>query len=155
MEETKYKIGEVAKKLAISLRTIRFYEEEKLITPIKTPKGTRYYTNRHIERLEAILRLTKIGLTVETIRAIAKIREKSKTGKEGSSKMENHLVDLQKTIQNKIQQLEIISKEITISKKIIKKCKDCPNTPSSKGCPQCVINKEVERIKLLNLIWDT
>ena len=57
MDEQTFKIGEVASHLATSIRTIRFYEEEGLIYPIRTEKGTRLYNNKHVTRLKVILLL--------------------------------------------------------------------------------------------------
>ncbi len=83
-----YKIGEVASQLATSIRSIRYYEEEGLITPIRTQRGTRLYSEKHINRLSSILRLTQLGFSIETIRKIAQLRENTNTGDESS-----HLLD--------------------------------------------------------------
>ncbi len=155
MDNDNYKIGEVANKLATSIRTIRFYEEEGLLTPIRTPRGTRLYSDKHIARLRVIIRLTKLGFSIEAIRIIAEMREKSKTGDEGSLLIEHHFEGILNTLANQISDLEKISLEINNAQNIISECSGCSNTPSTKGCPKCPVRKKRKEIELLNLVWDT
>lgn len=49
------KIGEVAERLGTTPRTLRFYDQEGLIRPRRSEKGTRHYGEDDIERLQAIL----------------------------------------------------------------------------------------------------
>ncbi len=155
MAKNNYKIGEVASLLATSIRTIRYYEEEGLLTPIRTQRGTRLYSEHHIARLTIILRLTKLGFSIEAIRKIAEIREKSQTGDESSFQMEHHLKEVLDTIGDQIRELESISVEINDARDVISGCNGCSNRPSSKGCPDCPVRKKLDNIELLNLVWDT
>ena len=155
MESNNYKIGEVASKLATSIRSIRYYEEEGLLTPIRTPRGTRLYSAKHIARLKVILRLTKLGFSIEAIRKIAEIRENSQTGDESSIQVKHHLEKVLTAINTQIKELEKTSHEIEQAKKIISACNGCTNAPSSLGCPDCPVRKKLKDIELLNLVWDT
>lgn len=155
MEINNYKIGEVASELATSIRTIRYYEEEGLLTPIRTPRGTRLYSENHIARLKVILRLTKLGFSIEAIRKIAEIREKSQTGDESSVQVKHHLEAVLSTIGGQIKELEKISHEINEARQVISECNGCSNTPSTQGCPDCPVRKKLHDIELLNLVWDT
>ena len=65
-EEALLKIGEVAERVGLSLRTIRFYEEEGLVTPeSRTSGGFRQYSVAAVNRLELIKRMKPLGFTVE------------------------------------------------------------------------------------------
>jgi DNA-binding transcriptional MerR regulator len=60
------KIGEVAERVGLSLRTIRFYEEEGLVVPDgRTEGGFRLYSKRAVNRLELIKRMKPLGFSVE------------------------------------------------------------------------------------------
>jgi DNA-binding transcriptional MerR regulator len=60
------KIGELAERVGLSLRTIRFYEEEGLVVPEgRTPGGFRLYSPTAVSRLELIKRMKPLGFTVE------------------------------------------------------------------------------------------
>ena len=65
------KIGEVAERVGLSLRTIRFYEEEGLVVPeTRTAGGFRLYSVDAVNRLEIIKRLKPLGFTVEEMVAL-------------------------------------------------------------------------------------
>lgn len=155
MEGNTYKIGEVANKLATSIRSIRYYEEERLLTPIRTPRGTRLYSDKHIARLNVILRLAKLGFSIEGIRKIAEIRENSPTGDESSIRVKDHLEEVLTTIDAQIKELERTSHEIHEAKQVISGCNGCTNIPGTQGCPDCPVRKKLKDIELLNLVWDT
>ena len=59
-------IGEVAERVGLSLRTVRYYEEMGLVSPEKrTEGGFRLYSENEIERLELIKRMKPLGFTVQ------------------------------------------------------------------------------------------
>ncbi|WP_379133707.1 methyltransferase domain-containing protein [Paenibacillus sp. sgz500958] len=62
------KIKEVADKLRISARAIRFYEEKGLISPTKGDNAYREFSEQEIWRLQTIISLRESGMPVEDIR---------------------------------------------------------------------------------------
>ena len=148
------KIGEVAELLKTTVRTVRHYEDEGLLESHRTDGGTRLYSEQHVNRLKAILHLVENGFSLEVIRLIGNAREKCNTGDESSKKVsaiiENTIDDLNEQIGN----LETLKAELTAAKKQIKKCTGCENSPSSKGCPECPVNKSLNEIEILNLVWE-
>ena len=59
-------IGEVAERVGLSLRTVRYYEEMGLIVPEKrTDGGFRLYGNEEIERLKLIMEMKPLGFSVQ------------------------------------------------------------------------------------------
>jgi len=155
MVNNHYKIGEVADLLATSIRTIRYYEEEGLLIPIRTPRGTRLYSDSHLARLKVVLRLVNLGFSIEAIRQIAEIREKGQTGAESSLQVDRQLGDILKTVDAQIKALEKTRIEINEARNIISGCNACSNKPNTKGCPDCPVRKKLTEIELLNLVWDT
>jgi len=151
---SEYKIGEVADFLGTTIRTIRFYEEEGLLQPLRTDGGTRLYNERHISRLKSILHLAENGFSLGSIRLIASIRETCKTGDEGSKKVSAQLDDEIKEISAKIRNLENLKGEIAQAKAFVGRCRGCTNKPTSKGCPTCPVRTHVNSVEILNLIWD-
>ena len=63
------KIGELSKLTNISVKTIRFYEEEGLITPVEVDRWTsyRYYDDSSINRLSEIAYLKDLGFSLKEI----------------------------------------------------------------------------------------
>ncbi len=62
-------IGTVAKKLNISVQTVRMYEEEGLLLPYKTETGRRMFSMHDLERLKCIrTMITENGLNLNGIK---------------------------------------------------------------------------------------
>ena len=73
----KYTISVVAEQYGVHQQTLRLYEREGLITPSRSEKGTRYYTEEDIERLELILSLTRdMGVNLAGVSVILNMRER-------------------------------------------------------------------------------
>ena len=152
--DSEHKIGEVADSLSTTVRTIRFYEEEGLLLPLRTDGGTRLYNQRHISRLKSILHLGENRFSIESIRLIAFIRESCKTGDESSKKVTALLEGEIEKISVKIRDLQYLKDEIAQANAAVRKCRGCKNKPTSNGCPTCPVIKRVNSVELLNLIWD-
>jgi MerR family copper efflux transcriptional regulator len=59
-------IGEVAERVGLSLRTVRYYEEQGLFEPAgRTDGGFRLYTEREVARLLLIKQMKPLGFTVQ------------------------------------------------------------------------------------------
>jgi MerR family transcriptional regulator/heat shock protein HspR len=73
----KYTISVVAEQYDIHPQTLRLYEREGLIKPSRSAKGTRYYTEEDIQRLELILNLTRdLGVNLAGVEIILNLRER-------------------------------------------------------------------------------
>lgn len=67
--QKKIKIGEVARHFDVSVDLLRLYEREGLLIPIKSPKGTRYFTELDYPWIATVLRLVReAGLNFAGIR---------------------------------------------------------------------------------------
>lgn len=63
--------GQFADKAGVTVRTVRFYDKVELLNPShRTSSGHRYYTKQDLARLQRILTLKYIGLTIDEIRRI-------------------------------------------------------------------------------------
>lgn len=73
----KYTISVIAEEYGVHPQTLRLYEREGLIKPSRSAKGTRYYTEEDVERLELILSLTRdLGVNLAGVEIILNMREK-------------------------------------------------------------------------------
>lgn len=65
-----FKIGEFSKITQVSIRMLRYYDENKLLTPAKINMDTGYrmYSNNQIETLNRILFLKNLGFNINDIR---------------------------------------------------------------------------------------
>jgi MerR family copper efflux transcriptional regulator len=71
-------IGEVAENVGLSLRTVRYYEEVGLVTPAsRSEGGFRLYSDADVERLRLLKRMKPLGLSLEEMRELADLIERS------------------------------------------------------------------------------
>ncbi|MEU0090779.1 MerR family transcriptional regulator [Kribbella sp. NPDC006257] len=61
------RIGELASKAGVSVRSLRYYEEQGLLTSSRSPSGQRQYTDYDVERVILIQRMYAAGLSSRTI----------------------------------------------------------------------------------------
>lgn len=69
------RIEEVSKKFSISSPTIRYYEQEGLLGPIKRINGVRDFSSHDLERLDFILCTKKCGMPLKQIHHFIDIYE--------------------------------------------------------------------------------
>jgi len=80
MTEGTQHIGEIAERVGLSLRTVRYYEEQGLITPEgRTEGGFRLYTDEHVERLQLIMHMKPLGFSVQEMRELLDARDALKS----------------------------------------------------------------------------
>jgi len=148
------KIGEVARETGLTQRTIRFYEEEGLLKPFRTQRGTRLYSDKDIKRLLIIKELRDLGMSIREIKGILSIRNSSETGDEASRKMKNALENLKRHIVKRIKLYESLLREVSSLKEDILRCKECERKPTIEECSKCDIWKFISRHRLSRLIED-
>ncbi|HKA37042.1 MAG TPA: MerR family transcriptional regulator [Thermoanaerobaculia bacterium] len=72
-----FRIGAIAERFGIHPQTLRLYEREGLLRPVRTEGNTRLYDADTIERLEIILTLTRdLGVNLAGVEVILHMKEK-------------------------------------------------------------------------------
>ena len=72
-----FRIGVIAERFGIHPQTLRLYEREGLLRPVRTEGNTRLYDNDTIERLEIILTLTRdLGVNLAGVEVILHMKER-------------------------------------------------------------------------------
>jgi DNA-binding transcriptional MerR regulator len=61
------KIGELARQTGVSVRSLRYYESQGLIAPVRQANGYREYSPLAIETVESIKLYLNLGLSTEEI----------------------------------------------------------------------------------------
>ncbi|WP_158814850.1 MerR family transcriptional regulator [Methylocapsa sp. S129] len=65
-DREEFTIGEMAREFGLSLRTLRFYEDRRMIHP-RREGGSRFYSGQERLRLQMILRGKQLGFTLSEI----------------------------------------------------------------------------------------
>jgi DNA-binding transcriptional MerR regulator len=68
------KISELSRRSGVSLRSLRYYEEKRLLHPRRLPNGYRDYEMGAVAQVQAIQRYLQLGLNTQQIGAILSCR---------------------------------------------------------------------------------
>ncbi len=109
-DEPVYLISIVASMLNIHPQTLRQYEREGLITPSRTEGRIRLYSQRDIDRMKLILRLTRdLGVNIAGIDIILRLKEQME-------EMENEI----ESLKEKLREANILG-SVPKSKAVVRK----------------------------------
>lgn len=64
------RIGDLAAQTGVSVRSLRYYEEQGLLSSTRSPSGQRTYIASDVERVRFVQRLYAAGLSSRTIVAL-------------------------------------------------------------------------------------
>lgn len=104
MESKYYRIEEVATRTGLTKRAIRYYEDIKLIKPVRTESSYRMYTEENVEKIIRIRELRDtLGFSLNEVRDIFELE-----------------MDLKSIFRGEKQDKELVSKSKEIIKEQIK-----------------------------------
>jgi MerR family transcriptional regulator/heat shock protein HspR len=73
-----FSISVAAEMAGLHPQTLRIYEREGLLEPVRSEKGTRRYSTRDIDRLHEIIALTGAGLNLAGVRQVLALQEETR-----------------------------------------------------------------------------
>lgn len=111
-DKTEYSISDLAKEFEITSRSIRHYEDENLISPLR--RGVhRIYNNRDRVRLQLILRGKRLGFSLAEIKEIIDLY-----GVEGEQRQTERLLELinvrRESLKQQLQDIKYLLKEFDV-----------------------------------------
>ena len=80
-QQTTFSISELAREFDLTTRSVRFYEDQKLLFP-KRSGQTRIYSRQDRVRLKLILRGKRLGFSLAEIRELFSLWDKTNSGSE-------------------------------------------------------------------------
>jgi DNA-binding transcriptional MerR regulator len=133
-------IGEIAKEIGCTTRTIRYYEELGLITPAARSRGQfRLYDQEAGERIALIQKLNSLGFPLTSIRDMFSIRHGSKTGKEASRQVIQILYHQRDRLHKMIEQYQDMVKDVESAIELVAACFNCRAKPTKAKCQGCEV----------------
>src|SRR4030065_2657113 len=107
-----YSIGELARMVNLSQRTIRYYEEIGLLHSVRRiENGKRVYTDDDVRRLKFINRLKVLGLSLAEMVKLEKIYRTQRNNREGIPKLLAILDERAVQIDDRVSQLGALKNE--------------------------------------------
>lgn len=119
-KEFSYSIGELAKQVDTSARTIRYYEEIGLLDPPKKKSNKRIYNNEDLRRLKFIQRLKLLGLSLAEMAELKKIYRIQQSNNPVLTRLLDLLDRHEEHLDQNIRDLKQLKTEITSYRKRIK-----------------------------------
>ena len=88
-------IGEVAEAAGLPPKTIRYYEDIGLITPLRADNGYRRFTEAHLHKLAFIARARGLGFSIEQCRTLLALYEdRGRASADVKKLAETHLAEI-------------------------------------------------------------
>jgi DNA-binding transcriptional MerR regulator len=136
-------IGDVAKRLGITQRSIRYYEERGLIHPARTEGRFRVYAKSEVERLKTVLLLKDLGVSLDEISSLIKLWHEgvsSEVAPKVREALHMRLDDfkaMEKKYRKGIEQLTEVLNVLTV-------CETCGHAVAQSTCRHCLEGKDKE-----------
>ena len=90
----RYMISVAAELAGLHPQTLRMYEARRLVTPARTPGGTRLYSDADVERLRLIQRLTtELGLNLAGVQHVLRLEDELRRVRARMQQLERELRD--------------------------------------------------------------
>jgi DNA-binding transcriptional MerR regulator len=140
--------------LGVTPRTVRYYEERGLVTPARTDKGTRYYSDFAVQRLEVCVRLAAVGVPIKTLIRLATIRPSSRSGRESSHQLATVFALLREDLRGFLANVRYLLSDLEKTERLVRTCWDCPLRPNRIDCPDCPCENQLDSAFILHLTWD-
>ncbi len=136
--ERVYRVGDLARISGKSVRAIHLYEEIGLLeSPSRTSAGYRTYDEADLKRVEWVVRLQDMGLTLPEIRALLSTYDGSASAPEAMSKLRNLYREQLERTQRQRRKLEELEIELAQSLTYLETCESCAPTTPIKTCGSC------------------
>lgn len=107
---TLLKIGDIAKYTGVSVGTLRYYENLKLLYPLERGEnGYRYYGSETIQQVQFIKKAQSLGFSLEEIRQVLDVRDRGEIPCQLVQNLLNHKIE---HLESKLQQIAIFKSEL-------------------------------------------
>lgn len=117
-----YTISEVSKILEITTYTLRYYEKEGIVAPVRNANGERVYEESHLAWLRFVLRLKQTQMPIAQIRQYAQLYlEGEHTSQARLNLLEEHRSSVQEQIRHLTETEKMLNDKIANYKVFISK----------------------------------
>ncbi|WP_167757094.1 MerR family transcriptional regulator [Thiorhodococcus minor] len=148
------KIGAIAERLGTTVRTLRYYEEQGLLHPRRSPGGTRQYDAEDEARFAALLALTRLGFSLERLAQLAGIRSASQTGDAASREVAALLRAMDAELDAQARAIAEQRADIERAQAFLQGCHGCSRAPVRSECDHCQISAARQASAVMRVVWD-
>src|SRR5262245_17529327 len=147
--------GEMARCSNNTLRTMRFYEEEGILRPVRrTDGGHRLFDKRELDRLMLVTDLRAAGLSLDEIKQILEVKQHAQSGDEAARKASGILTHRIAELREKLAVLARLQEDLTQTNDIMTLCLGCNDAAFPGRCDSCsVISSRPALPRTMRVLW--
>ncbi|MBM4359640.1 MAG: MerR family transcriptional regulator [Deltaproteobacteria bacterium] len=146
--------GDMARITGNSLRTVRFYEEAGILRPERRSNGGhRLFSKLELERLRLITNLRAAGLSLDEIRVLLDLKEKSSSPVAASLALIQAVDHQLAGLEERIAVLTHLRDEFIATRTMLKDCKACTDTGFPEACGSCEKLAQRELPASMRVLW--
>ncbi|WLR61166.1 MerR family transcriptional regulator [Guptibacillus hwajinpoensis] len=117
-----YSISEIAEKVDISAHTLRYYEKEGIIDPVRNDSGVRQFDEKHLQWLQFVKKLRETQMPVSQIKEYTRLfLEGEHTANARLNLLEEHQQYIRDQIETLLATDDMLTKKISTYKELMKK----------------------------------
>ena len=146
--------GDMARLSKTTLRTVRFYEQEGLITSQAREDGChRKFPRSELRKLQMISDLREAGLSLHDIKMLLGLKRTCSTPETAACKMSELLGRCITELQERIDTLARLRGELSSTIETIRNCRDCREESFPAGCSDCDVTNGPDASRTTELLW--
>ncbi|MFB7141518.1 MerR family transcriptional regulator [Gottfriedia sp. NPDC056225] len=112
-----YKIGELAKEVGVSKRTIDYYTNLGLLEPERSESGHRFYNEASLETLKFIEQCKSMHLPLQEIKEILNKKKTAMLETQSIAPLTEEVTVHMNQLQNELSQLKFLLENLTLEQK--------------------------------------
>jgi DNA-binding transcriptional MerR regulator len=149
--------GEMARRSNNTLRTVRFYEEEGILRPVRrTDGGHRLFDKPELEKLMLVTDMRAAGLSLDEIKHILEIKQSAPTGGDAARKAIEVLTGRIADLKEKLLVLQRLQEDLQQATEIMTGCVHCDEPHAPGRCAACPsMTQHTTLPRSLRVLWST
>jgi DNA-binding transcriptional MerR regulator len=146
--------GEMARLSRTTLRTVRFYEAEGLITSREREDGShRQFPESELHKLQIISDLRESGLSLQEIKALMALKGSCNSAGQAAGEMSSTLCNQVRELERRIATLQRVRQELTAMVEMLRVCHGCTNPGFPSRCRGCDLIDDASASRATQLLW--
>jgi DNA-binding transcriptional MerR regulator len=150
--------GDMARLSSNTLRTVRFYEEAGLLSPVqRTDGGHRLFPQSELRKLQLVSDLRAAGFSLEEIREMIESKRRGQNAPDTARGIVTRLEAQIGSMRSRLSLLTRLLAELEGARQIISHCAECPDPANfPEGCAGCDRLKDADgKIpSAVSVLWD-
>lgn len=149
--------GEMARRSNNTLRTVRFYEEEGILRPVKrSDGGHRLFEPSELDRLQLVTDLRALGLSLDDIKAVLELKSSGASASDAAKKALLAVDERIRDLRAKLATLTRLEQDLRATADVLHVCVACNDASFPESCAKCTkLGDTNELPRGMRVLWAT